>query len=366
MEHISPERGEVHVARVSDAGLVRRLTWMRGTATSRSERHALIIAPREARNATVLSVAAVVPPERLTNTELAAKLGLSEDWILSRTGIRERPIARPDERLTDYATRAGAKALVQAAVDPADLDLVLVGTMTQDELTPNAAPLVAHALGARRAGAVDLGAACMAFLAGVALGASHIETGRVRYVLVIGADFISRVTDYEDKRTAPLFADAAGAVVLGPADGSNGLIGPIVLGSDGSGAATIQVSHCDRKVRMDGPEVYRHAVARMTQVTFQAIEQAGLMLEDIDLFVYHQANGRILRALAERLSLPPVRLVDCIETFGNSSAATLPVGLADAARDGRLKPGALVLVAAFGAGFTWGGGVIEWGAQADA
>jgi len=338
---------------------------MRVSAATGSERASLTLTTREARSAAMLSVAAVVPEERLTSAELAARLGVSEAWILSRTGVRERPVARADERLADYAARAGADALRRAGVDAADLDLVLVGTMTQDELTPNTAPLVAHALGAEGAGAVDLGAACTAFLSGVALGASSIEIGRSDHVLVIGADFISRVTDYGDKRTAPLFGDAAGAVVLGPADGGNGVIGPIVLGSDGSGAPAIQVGHHDRKVRMDGPEVYRHAVARMTEVTFAALERAGLSLEDIDLFVYHQANGRILRALGERLGVPSERIVDCIETFGNSSAATLPVGLADAARTGRLRAGALVQVAAFGAGFTWGGGVIEWGGQGD-
>jgi 3-oxoacyl-[acyl-carrier-protein] synthase-3 len=338
---------------------------MRTTADTSPERAALSVAPREPRNAAVLSVATVVPPGRLTNAELADSLGLTEDWILSRTGVRERPIATADERLSDYAARAATDALGRAGVEAADIDLVLVGTMTQDELSPNTAPLVAHAIGAQHAGAVDLGAACTAFLSGVSLGASQIETGRADYVLVLGADFISRITDYEDKRTAPLFGDAAGAVVLGPADGTNGLIGPIVLGSDGSGAGSIQITHAERKTRMDGPEVYKHAVARMSEVTFQALERAGLALEDIDLFVYHQANGRILRALGERLGVPTERIVDCIETFGNSSAATLPVGLADAARDGRLKPGALVLVAAFGAGFTWGGGVIEWGGKGD-
>jgi 3-oxoacyl-[acyl-carrier-protein] synthase-3 len=338
---------------------------MRVTATTSSERPALSFTLPEARPAAVLSVATVVPPGRLTNAELAASLGLTEEWILSRTGVRERPIATADERLSDYAARAGEDALRRAGVDATEIDLVLVGTMTQDELSPNTAPLVAHAIGAHNAGAVDLGAACTAFLSGLSLGASQIETRRANHVLVIGADFISRVTDYEDKRTAPLFGDAAGAVVLGPADGANGVIGPILLGSDGSGAPTIQISHHERKVRMDGPEVYRHAVARMCEVTVAALERIDLTLEDIDLFVYHQANGRILRALGERLNLPPERIVDCIETFGNSSAATLPVGLADAARDGRLRPGARVLIAAFGAGFTWGGGVIEWGGKTD-
>ena len=313
------------------------------------------------RTATIMSIATEVPAGRLTNAELAESLGLSEDWIYSRTGVRERPRARADERLSDFAARAGAAALAQADVDAADVDLIIVATMTQDELTPNTAPLVAHALGAKRAGAIDVGAACTAFLSGLELGAAQVESGRAEHVLLVGADFITRITDYEDRKSAPLFGDAAGAVVLGPADGDSGVIGPIKLGADGSMAQAIQVSHHDRLLRMDGPEVYKHAVRRMTEVTHEAVERAGVALADIDLFVYHQANGRITRALGERLGVPAERVVDCIETLGNSSAATLPLGLAFAHRDGRLKPGALVALGAFGAGFTWGGGVIEWG-----
>jgi 3-oxoacyl-[acyl-carrier-protein] synthase III len=256
----------------------------------------------------------------------------------------------------------GARALERAGVDADELDLVIVGTMTPDELTPNTAPLVAHALGAERAGAFDVGAACTAFLTGLSLGAAQIESGRAERVLLIGADFITRITDYEDKRSAPLFADAAGAVVLGAASGDgDGAIGPIVLGADGSHGTTIIATHEERKLRLDGPEVFRNAVARMREVTLQAVARAGVELEEIDLFVYHQANARITRALGERLGLPPERVVDCIETLGNSSAATLPLALDAAARDGRLRPGARVLLSAFGAGFTWGGGVIEWG-----
>ncbi len=238
---------------------------------------------------------------------------------------------------------------------------MLVATLTQDELMPNAAPIVAHAIGADRAGAIDIGAACTGFLSGLSLAAAQIETGRAECVLLIGADFTTRIIDWDDKRTAPLFGDGAGAVVLGPATGEVGAIGPIVLGADGSGAPAIQIAHGDRKLRMDGPEVYRHAVARMGEATLAAVEGAGLTLDDIDLFVYHQANGRILRALAEKLQLPSERVVDCIENLGNSSAATLPLGLVAAEHDGLLKPGARVLLSAFGAGFTWGAGVIEWG-----
>ena len=312
--------------------------------------------------AAIMSVATELPADRLTSRELAESLGISEDWIISRTGIYERRRARPDERLTDYAIRAGAQALQDAGVAAEDVDLVIVATMSQDELTPNAAPLVAHALGADRAGAFDVGAACTAFLSGLSIGTAQIESGRAEYVLLVGADFITRITDYTDRRTAPLFADAAGAVVLGHGGGERGAIGPVVLGADGSGASLLYANHDERLIRMDGTEVFRHAVARMGDVTQAAVAEAGLTLHDIDLFVYHQANARITRALGDRLGLDPRRVVDCIATLGNASAATLPLALAAAQRDGRLRPGARVLVSAFGAGFTWGGGVIEWGA----
>jgi 3-oxoacyl-[acyl-carrier-protein] synthase III len=318
--------------------------------------------------AAILSVATDLPPERLTSAELAERLGVTEEWIMARTGIRERRVVGPQERLSDYATRAGARALEAAGVEAANLDLVIVATLSQDEVTPSTAPIVAHNLGATAAGAFDVGAACTAFLTALAQGSANIESGRARYVLVVGADFVTRLVDYGDRRSAPLFADAAGAVVLGPSDAGDaerGVIGPIVLGADGSHAGTLFATIADRKIRMDGQEVFRHAVARMSEVTLDAIARAGLTPADIDLFVFHQANARITRALAERLELDAERVVECIETIGNASAATLPVGLATAQADGRLRPGATVLLAAFGAGFTWGGGVVRWGGGSD-
>ncbi len=319
--------------------------------------------PGTLRHATILSVASELPAGRLTSAELAEHLGIEEEWILSRTGIRERRQAAPDERLTDYATRVGAAALERAGVEAADVDLVIAATMSQDELTPNTAPLVAHALGATRAGAFDVGAACTAFLSGLSVGAAQIESGRARRVLLIGADFITRITNYDDPKSAPLFADGAGAVVLGEARDGGAAVGPIVLGSDGSHGDALVARHHDRKLEMDGPMVFKHAIRRMSEVTVQAVAEAGLELSDIDLFVYHQANARITRALGERLNLPQEQVVDCIEMLGNSSAATLPLALSIAERDGRLKPGTRVLISAFGAGFTWGGGVIVWGGQ---
>jgi 3-oxoacyl-[acyl-carrier-protein] synthase-3 len=327
----------------------------------------------------VLSVGTAVPAGRITSAELAVELGVDEAWIISRTGIRERPRAADDERLSDFAARAGADALASAGVRAAELDLVIVATITADELLPATAPLVARQLGAVRAGAFDVQAACTGFLTGLALAAGQIESGRAQRVLLIGADFCSRITDHQDRRTAPLFADAAGAVVIGagsavprPARGGpgaeaangrldGGWVGPVVLACDGDPGRALYATHADRQIRMDGPEVFRHAVARMQEASLAALAAAHTPLAEVDLFVYHQANGRITRALRERLGLSADRVVDCIEDLGNSSAATLPLALAHAERDGRLVPGTRVLLSAFGAGFTWGACVLNWG-----
>jgi 3-oxoacyl-[acyl-carrier-protein] synthase-3 len=311
------------------------------------------------RTAGVLGLGTAQPPHAVGSAEVGARLGLDADWIVARTGVRERRIAAPGTRLSDLAAEAGAAALAASGTEAAELDLVLVATMTQDELTPNAAPLVAHALGARRAGVMDIGAACTAFLSALSLAAAQVEAGRAERVLVIGADLLSRVTDLDDRRTAPLFADGAGAVVVGPTPAGSGL-GPVVLRHDGSGADVIVAHHERRVIEMDGHETFRHAVARLTEVTREAAAVAGLALDEIDLFVLHQANSRITRAVGARLGVPLERVVDSIAEQGNTSAATLPLALAAARADGRLVPGAHVLLAAFGAGFTWGGAVLAW------
>jgi len=324
-------------------------------------------APSEAltRGAALRSVAAVLPETVVHNDAVAERIGKSDEWIYTRTGIRERRVARSDERLSDFATEAGRIALERAGVDGAELDLVLVATMTQDEITPNAAPLVANALGADRAGAIDVGAACTSFLSAVALAAAQVETGRATNVLVVGADFISRITDHDSKATAMLFADGAGAVVMTATDPGDddepGSIGPILLRADGSEPEILYATHEQGTIQMDGHATFKHAVNRMAEVTRDAVAAAGLTLDDVDLFAYHQANGRIVRAVGERLQLDPAKVVDCIEKTGNMSAASIPFALDAARRDGRLRPGARVLLSAFGAGFTWGGGVIEWG-----
>jgi 3-oxoacyl-[acyl-carrier-protein] synthase-3 len=317
----------------------------------------------------LMSVATEIPAGRVSTAELAEQFGVSEEWIVRRTGIRSRPRATAEERLSDFAARAGQKALDAAGVDAHDLDLVIVATVTADELMPAAAPLVAMALGADRAGAFDVGAACTGFLTGLAVACGQIESGRANRVLLIGADFCSRFIDHDDRKVAPLFADAAGAVVIGSgeprtptaASEAGPWVGPIVLRSDGEGGPLLYAERTDPKIKMDGPEVFRHAITRMQEATLEAISAANTRLSEIDLFVYHQANARITRALRERLEVAEDRVVDCIERLGNSTAATLPLALAHAQADGRLRRGSSVLLSAFGAGFTWGACVLHWG-----
>jgi 3-oxoacyl-[acyl-carrier-protein] synthase-3 len=253
-------------------------------------------------------------------------------------------------------------ALGDAGVDPEELDLVLVATLAADELTPNAAPLVAHDLGATGAGAMDVSAACTGFLSALQLATAQVEGGRADHVLVIGADVLSRFIDPADRGTAAIFADGAGAAVVAPAIEGQGRIGHILLRCDGSGAPAIRAGDRERIIRMQGHDTFRAAVARMSEATVSATHRAGLHLGDIDVFVYHQANGRILTAVGERLGLDEARVVNSIDRYGNTSAATLPIALADARGRGLLEPGMNVLLAAFGAGFTWGAGVIEWAA----
>jgi 3-oxoacyl-[acyl-carrier-protein] synthase III len=331
---------------------------MRSTVTQTTPTESLD--ERRPRAAALASVAMAVPDQVVDNAVIAEGAGVTEQWIVHRTGVRERRHVRDGERLSDLATAAGRQALEEAGVDAADLDLVLVATVAADELSPNAAPLVAHELGANRAGTMDVSAACTGFLSALSLASSQVEAGRCEHALVIGADVLSRFTDPADRGTAALFADGAGATVVGPANGNGGRIGDIVLRADGAGAPAIYATHEDQTFHMQGHDTFKAAVHHLSESTLEAIKREGLTLDDVDLFVYHQANARILAAVAERLGLEPDRVIDCIDRYGNTSSATLPIALAEARELGKLEPGSTVLLAAFGAGFTWGAGVVEW------
>lgn len=319
-------------------------------------------APRALRGAAVLSVGSCLPRRVVPNDEVAARIGKDDEWIYTRTGIRERRHAEADESLTQIAAAASRQALERAGVDAADLDLVVLATLTGDDRMPNAAAVLAHELGASGAGTVEVNSACTGFLTALSVAAAQIEAGRAERALVAGGELLSRILDHDSKQTAMLFADGAGAVVLAATAPEAGRIGPIVLRQDAEspeflylargGAATIE---------MDGHATFKHAVNRMAEVTREVVADAGLTLADVDLFVYHQANARITKAVGERLELDEARVVDCIERIGNLSAGSVPYALAHAYDEGRLHDGARVLLAAFGGGFTWGGALIEWG-----
>lgn len=311
----------------------------------------------------LVGVGYAVPERIVSNAAIAARLGVDEEWIGRRTGTRERHVAAQGERLDQFAATAARAALRQADREPADVDMVLLGTTSAEDMSPHAAPLVAADIGAKGAGAMDINAACTGFLSCLALGSGMIESGRANTVLAIGADLLTRYLDQDDRGSAMLFGDGAGAAVLTATPGAS-RVAPAVLRSDGDGRDLIQLDRADRLIRMDGPAVYRQAVQLMTEVTTQAVDAAGVTLQDIDLFVYHQANRRIIEAVGRRLKLDSARVVDVIGEFANTSAASLPIALAVADREGRLRAGDRVLLAAFGAGMVWGGVVITWGAPA--
>lgn len=315
---------------------------------------------RAVAGAAIGSAGMAVPERIVENEPIAERLGVDAAWIVKRTGISRRHVLAPGERLVDIAAKAGAAALAKADLDAGDVDLVLVATTSKDQITPDAAPLVAAELGARRAGAFDVGSACTGFVAAVAVARGQIETGAAESVLVIGADALVQYLDPDDKRTAALFGDGAGAVVMTATD-PPGRVSTPVLHADGGQAELIYANHDDGKLQMQGGETFQNAVARLSEVTGEALDVAGVDIDDIDLFVYHQANRRILRAVGERLDLRSERVLDYIAEYANTSAATIPIALAEAQGDGTLAAGQRLLLAAFGAGFTWGAVVVDWG-----
>jgi 3-oxoacyl-[acyl-carrier-protein] synthase-3 len=330
---------------------------MSETFAAKQSLNGRVAPPRTAR---IVGLGHKLPDRVVPNGPIAERIGVDGEWIARRTGIRERRYAAPDERTADLAVAAARRALSDAGLKPSDVDLVLLATMTPDELTPNTGPVVANALGISAA-AYDIGAACTGWLSALSVGAAQVESGRAECALVIGAETLSRVTNPEDKRTAALFGDGAGAVVLSP-DG-DGAIGPVVLATDGGMADTIWADHDERFIHMDGHDTFNKAVKVLSDSTREACRLAGLELDDIDMFVYHQANGRILKTVSERLELPPERVADYIAETGNTSAASIPLVLSLLREDGRLRPGQRLLLSAVGAGFTWGAGVVEWGVR---
>ncbi|MGZ4204786.1 MAG: beta-ketoacyl-ACP synthase III [Actinomycetota bacterium] len=314
-------------------------------------------------------------PERVaTNADLAARVpNIDEEWIVRRSGIRERHLAADGETTSTLAIAAGREALAEAGVDAGQLDLVVVATCTPDRQIPGTAPVVQEALGAKRAGAFDINAACAGFLTAYSIADAMIRAGRIARAVVIGSEVLSRFVDWTDPKTCVLFGDGAGAVVLERSDEPAGLQS-LATGADGAGASLIHVpaggsaqpataeSVAARAhfIRMNGPEVYRAAVRIMAGAAMDVMAKAELAPDDVDLLIAHQANQRIIAEVGERIGIRDDRLFSNVARFGNTSAASVPIALCDAARRGLLHPGSRYVLTAVGAGLVWAAGAGIW------
>lgn len=325
------------------------------------------------RAAAIAGVGMAVPEKILTNADLEKMVETSNDWIVSRTGIKERHIVAEGQATSDLGAEAGRAALQAAGLDAAELDLVLVATLTPDMLCPSTACLVQAKLGAKKAAAMDLSAACSGFVYGLSVARGAIVSGEARNVLLVGAEVTSRFVDWTDRGTCVLFGDAAGAAVLTPSFNGRGVLGTI-LGADGNGASLIEVPAGGSRMpasaetvagkhhvlRLKGQDVFKQGVRTMTQAVTDILARCGVKQEEVALLVPHQANARILTAVAEALSFPMEKVVMNLAKYGNTSAATIPVALYEAEAEGRLKKGDLVCTVAFGGGLTWGAALIRW------
>jgi 3-oxoacyl-[acyl-carrier-protein] synthase III len=299
------------------------------------------------------------PPRLVTNDDLTATLDTDDRWIRDRTGIAARRIAADDAGVVSMATDASAKALADAGVDPTDVDLVVVATCTMPTAIPGAAAQVATGVGATRAGAFDVNAACAGFCYGLSVAADAVRSGTARHVVVVGAEKLSDWVDWSDRRSAILFGDGAGAAVVGPAaDGQASGIGPVVWGSDGARANLIDVP-VGGKLRLDGPAVFRWATTSLADVARAACTAAGIEPSDLAAFVPHQANMRIVEVVARRLGATQAVVADDITDTGNTSAASVPLALGRLREEGRVAKGDRALLLAFGAGLTWAGQVVD-------
>ena len=321
----------------------------------------------------ISGVGAYAPKRILTNADLGRMVDTNDEWIVQRSGIRERHIAEEGESTSDLALPAAQQALDRANLLPEDIDFIVVGTTTPDHFFPSTANVLQHRLGCRRAGSVDVLAACAGSIYSMTIGAQFIQTGKYRRVLCIGAETLSKITDFTDRGTCVLLADAAGAAVLEATDDDRGFI-DADLYSDGqyadllhmpAGGSRNPATHetldaGQHYAKMKGSEVFKVAVRMFGDCTARLLERHGFSAKDVDLFIPHQANLRIIEAAAKRVGLPMDRVFVNIDRYGNTGAASVYVALAEAVTAGRLHPGDLVLMAAFGGGFTWGAALVRW------
>lgn len=315
-----------------------------------------------------------VPKKILSNADLEKLVETSDEWITSRTGIHERHIASDTDHFSDFCTRAAEQALKRAHMKAEELDMILVGTISGDMPFPATSCLVQRNLGATRAAASDVGAACVGFLYALHLADGLIQSGKAGNVLVIGGEILSRYVDWTDRNTCVLFGDGAGAVVLQPTKGDHGILGSVMksngnyhdfihMPGGGSDHPANDPKTIEQKlpfIRMRGNETFKVAVKAMTDVTQELLTEQGFTHEQIDLFIPHQANLRIIDAVGERMKIDPAKVYKNVDRYGNTSAASIPIALEECVREGRIKTGDLVLMTAFGAGLVWGSVLVRW------
>jgi 3-oxoacyl-[acyl-carrier-protein] synthase-3 len=326
------------------------------------------------RSVGITGIGMAVPERIVTNADMEKIVDTSDEWIRTRTGICERRISEKHEASSDYAIRAAHKAMAHAGVTPDQIDLIIVGTVTGDMPFPSTACIVQDAIGAKRAAAFDLAAACPGFIYSLVMGQQTIATGMYNCVLVIGVELLSKLVDWEDRTTAVLFGDGAGAAILQPVSEGKGILAS-VLGSEGAGAEHLYlpaggsrhpvsaetVANKQHFVKMNGKEVYKFAVRVMNEATVEVLAKAGYRLPDLDLLVPHQANLRIIEGAMKRLDIDPEKVVINVDRYGNTSSASIGIGLCEALEAGRLNDGDLVVLVSFGAGLVWAAAALRWG-----
>ncbi len=323
--------------------------------------------------ALIIGIGAYAPKRVLTNADLERMVQTSDEWIVQRTGIRERHVADESEATSDLAIKAAQQALERAQVEPGEIDLIVLGTTTGDMAFPTTANIVQHRLGCRNAGSMDVYAACSGSIYSLSIGSQYVQTGKYKTVLCVGAECLSRITDYTDRGTCILLADAAGAVVLRPSDGEAGILDTDLYSEGRYGDLLMQPAGGSRKpathetvdkrmhyTRMKGNEVFKVAVRMFSDSAERILSRNGFTAQDLALFIPHQANLRIIEAAVKRLKLPMDRVLINVDRYGNTGAASVYVALEEAWASKRLNPGDLVLMAAFGGGFTWGAALLRW------
>jgi 3-oxoacyl-[acyl-carrier-protein] synthase-3 len=314
-----------------------------------------------------------VPEKILTNYDIEKMVQTSDEWIQNRTGIKQRHIVSEDEASSDLSTHVANKLLKKRDINPEQIDIIIVGTVTPDHLTPSTAAIVQNNINAKNAWAFDLSAACSGFLFGLETGSKLIESGKYKTVMVIGVDTMTSILDFKDRETCIIFGDGAGGVILEPSKSDNGIISSI-LKTDGSGASSLNVlaggsrkpateetvANREHFIRQDGKKVFKFAVKRMTEVSKEVLLKNGLSGNDIKLFIPHQANKRIIDATGERCGIPKDRVFINIDRYGNTTAGTIPIALNEAVENKLINNGDYILLSAFGSGFTWGSILIKW------